>query len=223
MTFQPNLFDLDIVTPEAQISSEPAHKDLKRKYISMNRHQMEFKMESLDSILPQNHEARTIWKFVEQLDLAEAEKKISTLQGYAGRPAYQPKLLIALWIYAITQGIISARKISEFCKDHRGFIWLAGGNPVGHHVLSNFMSSHSDLFEDLVIQSIALLANKGLVELKEISQDGVKIKASASKKNFRRKKTLKEMKKEVVERIKILKDQQQKGEFVRAEKKEKER
>ncbi len=254
MSFQPKLFELnDMVstpTPSGTIDSPeiPNATDnpettgtsttpdaskiphLKRKYIPFNRNQIEFKIESLDSSLPLDHDARTIWKFVNLLDLSKAEEAIASLKDYSGRPTIHPKIIISLWIYGISKGIVSGRKIAENCKDHRGFAWICGGISIGHHVLSNFRSKHCELFEDLVVQTISILVSEELIELKEVAQDGVKINANASKESFRRKPTLKKKKAaimknkaEIIKYIQELEDQQKKGLLLKEEKRKKKR
>lgn len=224
MSFQADLFESEeLQESNRERKSEPNARHLQRKFIPIVRDQVKFKVESLDDSLPLNHEARVIWKFVEKLDLKHAEESISSLESHVGRPAVHPRILIALWIYGISCGIVSARKIAKNCLDHRGFAWICGGASVGHHILSGFRSKHCELFEELVIQSISLLVLHELVDLKEIAQDGVKIRANVSKQSLHRKKTIKEMHKEVVNHIKLLDEQQKNGSLDVAERKRKNR
>ncbi|MCB0392816.1 MAG: transposase [Bdellovibrionales bacterium] len=223
MSNDPTLFDLETLRSKPQETPSLPHKELPRKYTPIIRNQLEFKIECLDTLIPHDHEVRTVWKFVEQLDLSGIGERNISLRDNPGRPALDPRVLISLWIYAISQGVISARQISKLCEDHRGFIWLAGGNTISHHTLSKFRSQNSDLFEDLVIQSIAMLVNKELINLEEVAQDGVKIKANASTATYHRKKTLVQMKQEVKKRIEVLEDLQKKGKLDTLEKRKKEK
>ena len=195
----------------------------KRKILSANKHQIKFTVDSLDSALPANHPARTVGKFVNLLDLEKMNKSIASFEGCSGRAAIDPKILIGLWIYGISEGIMSGRKIAELQKDHRGFAWICGGITVGHHVLSGFRSKHIELFEELVVNSIASLVSQGILDLKEVAQDGVKVHASASKDSFRRKKSLKEMVVSIRQHIQKLERQQLDGTLRREEKRIKDR
>jgi transposase len=203
--------------------SDPIDIGIARKYAPINRYQTNLLYSSLDCQLPANHQARVVWKFVENLDLTEFIEPISTIEWGSGRPAIHPKILIALWIYGISEGIVSSRKIAKYSKEHWGFAWICGNVSVGHHALSGFRAKYAHLFQELVVQSISLLVHNDLLELKQISQDGVKIQANASKASFHRKKTLKEMKAEVSKHIRTLEHQQKNGEMERAEREQKSR
>lgn len=67
----------------------------------------------LENLIPPNHLARLIWEVLERLDLSLFYAPIRVCEGEAGAPAVDPKLLIALWLYAISQGVTSAREIDE--------------------------------------------------------------------------------------------------------------
>ncbi|MFV2014531.1 MAG: transposase [Candidatus Heimdallarchaeota archaeon] len=222
MENQLNLFDLSKYKSKPKAKQKPS-LHLKRKFSPINRSQITFKIECLDSALPLNHDARTVWNFVEHLDLSKADIEIASLQDCSGRPAINPRVLIALWIYGISEGIVSARKIAKFTLDHRGFAWICGGTSVGHHLLSKFRSNSANLFEELVIQSVSFLVFNKLIELKEVSQDGVKIQSFASKDSFRRKKTLKDMKVEITQHVRKLEDQLKRGFIEKQERNNKKR
>lgn len=221
MSDQMNLFEMP--TCEIVKTEQHVHSDLQRKLSSPSRQQIEFTIQSLDDQIPLNHDVRTIWNFVEQLDLSLARDKIISLEGNIGRSAIDPKILISLWIYGISQGIVSARKIAQFCSEHKGFAWICGGVSVGHHILSRFRSENTELFHNLVVQSIAILLDKDLITLKNVSQDGVKIRACASKSSMRRKQTLKEKTSEIIKHINELERQKKQGVWEKEERKKKER
>lgn len=223
MENQLNLFDTSKLESKVSTKKNPTSSHLTRKLIPIERSQINFKLESLDSALPLNHDARTIWKFVELLDLSKADAEIESIESCSGRPAINPRVLIALWIYGISEGFISSRKIAKFCKDHKGFAWICGGASVGHHVLSKFRAKSSELFEQLVVQSVSFLVFNDLIEIKQVAQDGVKVQANCSKGSFRRKKTLKEMKVQMTKHVRDLEAQQKNGVFEKQEKIKKER
>ena len=80
-----------------------------------NRAQLEFRPVDLESLLPPDHRARIVWAFVEGLDLAAVYAKIRAVEGGAGRPAIDPRILMALWLYATVEGVGSARAIERLC------------------------------------------------------------------------------------------------------------
>lgn len=154
------------------------------------RNQYEFKPCTLDDLLPKEHLARDIWKYVERLDLSIILGKIQSVDGVAGRSATCPKILLSLWLFATIKRISSARMIEEYCHEHDAYKWICGGVNVGYHTISDFRSDYGDQLDDLLTQSVAILSNQGLISLEEVSQDGMRVRANAGGSSFRREVTL---------------------------------
>jgi len=154
------------------------------------RNQIEIITKSLDDLLPKDHIVRSIWKYVEGLDLSILLKEIKSVEGNAGRSATDPKILLALWLYATIKGIGSARLIEEYCNMHDAFKWICGGVKVNNHTISDFRSFQGDLLDNLLTQSVAILANNEIISLEAVSQDGMRVRACAGKSSFRREETL---------------------------------
>jgi transposase len=131
-----------------------------------------------------------IWTFVQPVDLSEFENRIKARGSKPGAPTILPRLMLALWIYATSQGIGSARLLARLCKSDIAYRWLCGGVSVNYHTLSAFRNDCADLFDRLLIEHLAALAQAGLVNLDTLAQDGVKIRASAGTSSFRRAETL---------------------------------
>ena len=93
-------------------------------------------MQELDATLPEDHQARAIWDFLERLDLSAFYASIRAVQGGPGRPASDPQVLLALWVYATVEGLGSAGKLERLCQEHDAFRWLCGGAPVDYHLLN---------------------------------------------------------------------------------------
>jgi len=168
------------------------------------RSQVEFINASLDDLVPEDHRVRDIWNYINQIDLSPFLHKIKSTSGTAGRPAIDPKILLALWVYAIIEGIGSARVIDRYCSDHLPFKWLCGGVSVNYHTISDFRKNNSKEFDELISGVIARLMQRNLVKLKRVSQDGMRVRASAGSSSFRRKKTLKELLIDAKEQVQIL-------------------
>lgn len=218
------LYLFELPDSQSQASSTvPPPKEFKRKIKTACRNQIEFKIESLDKSIPQNHQVRTIWSFINLLDFSAIYEKYSTLEGGAGRALVDPKILVSLWVYAICDKVISARKIAQYCLENKAYAWLCGGIGVSHHLLSGFRSDFSDLFDRFVVQSIEILYRKDLISIKEVAQDGVKKHASASSASMRRKKSLIRKAINVRKHIRILEKQLQNGSLEREEKQRKKR
>lgn len=157
------------------------------------RNQIEFVQSSIDDLVQDDHPVRSIWNYVNQIDLSSILIKIKSTKDTPGRPAIDPKVLLALWIYAIVEGIGSARLIDRYCSEHLAFRWLCGGVSVNYHSISDFRRLNANEFDDLISETIARLMKKGLVDLNQVSQDGMRVRASAGTSSFRRKASLKEL------------------------------
>src|SRR5512140_3556720 len=94
------------------------------------RNQVELRAVDIDSLIGEDHPARVIWTYVEGLDLSELEDRIKARGERPGHPAITPRLLLALWLVASSDGIGSARALDGLCKSHDVYRWLCGGVSV---------------------------------------------------------------------------------------------
>lgn len=155
-----------------------------------DRRQFTWRPASLESLIPEDHRVRAVWQFVESLDLSELYAKIRAVEGRPGRTPIDPRILVALWIYAIVEGVGSARALERLCEEHVAFQWIRGGVSVNHHTLSDFRVDHPEVIEGFLARSVAVLMDAGLVTLKRVAQDGVRVRASAGAASFRRRTSL---------------------------------
>jgi transposase len=144
----------------------------------------------LEDLLTPDHHARTVWQFVLGLDLSPLLNAIRAVEGGPGRPATDPRILVALWLFATVEGVGSARALDWLCTHHHGFRWLCGGVSVNYHTLSDFRVGHPALLDDMLTHSIAVLMEQDLVDLNRVAQDGMRVRASAGAASFRRRPTL---------------------------------
>ena len=154
------------------------------------RDQIELRAVDIESLIGEGHPARVIWSYVEGLDLRELEDRIKARGERPGHPATSPRLLLALWLYATSEGVGSARALERLCNSHDVYRWLCGGVSVNYHTLADFRVSCADLLDRLLIEHVAALAEAGLVDLDTLAQDGVRVRASAGAASFRRAATL---------------------------------
>ena len=162
----------------------------KARLLEPQRDQLELRSMDIDSLIGEDHAARLIWAYVEQLDLAVLEDAIKSREGRAGHPAITPRLLLALWLYATSEGVGSARALERLCERDDVYRWLCGGVSVNYHTLADFRVGHADLLDQLLVKHLAALAAAKLVDLDALAQDGVRIRASAGAASFRRGATL---------------------------------
>lgn len=139
--------------------------------------------------------ARLVWKYVEKLDLSKILLKIGSTEGSVGRPATDPHILLALWLYATIEGIGQGRVIERYCSEHNAFKWICGGVNVNYHTINEFRVDNEECLNELIMQSVAMLMAQNLINLEEISQDGIKVRAHAGASSFRRKDKLKNFQK----------------------------
>jgi transposase len=157
------------------------------------RQQIEMRWNCLDEVVGSDHPVRIVAQVVARLDLSGFYAAIKAIEGGVGRDATDPALLVSLWLYACVRGIGSARELARRCLESDPFRWLCGGVGVNHHLLSDFRVRHADALDELFTQVLALLVERGLVKVKRISQDGVRVRASAGSGSFRREQRLKDL------------------------------
>jgi len=102
------------------------------------RDQIELRAVDIESLIGGDHPARVIWSYVEDLDLHELEDRIKARGDRPGHPATSPRLLLALWLYATSDGVGSARALERLCESHDVYRWLCGGVSVNYHTLADF-------------------------------------------------------------------------------------
>lgn len=170
-----------------------------------HRSQIEMQLFSLEQMLPSDHRARTVWAFVQSLDLEPLYEKIEVTASSAGRSATAPEILVALWLQATLDGIGSARELDRRCKTDIPYLWLLGTVTVNYHTLSDFRVDHGEFLEQLLVDTVASLIDRGLVPLETIAQDGMRVRASAGSSSFRRKPSLKKLQKKAQDHIDRLK------------------
>jgi transposase len=174
------------------------------RVLRANRAQLELRPTDLESLLPEDHRARAIWEFVEGLDLSALYAEIRSVEGHAGRPAIDPAILLSLWIYATSEGVGSARALARLCERHDAYRWICGGLEVSAHTLSDFRVAHGETLDALLSQSVGRLMAEGLVELRRVAQDGMRVRASAGAASFRRRKTLRACLREARRQVELL-------------------
>jgi len=177
------------------------------RVLEANRSQLSWDLVDLEALLPAEHRARLVWGFVETLDLMAFYEAIRSREGEAGRPAADPKVLLALWLYATLEGVGSARELDRLVSWDIAYRWLAGGVPVNYHGLSDFRVGWSGELDRLLTESVTALVSEGLIELDEIAVDGTKVRSPASARSFTRGGRLERIERQAAERVARLKEE----------------
>lgn len=138
----------------------------------------QFMMCSWDSLVDPESIARLIDAFVKSLDLSKYEIKEASSEG---RPAYDPKGLLKLYIYGSRKGIRSSRKLAESCKTNLEVKWLIGGVEPDFRTISDFRKNNIDCIKSIFHEFNRRIS--GAVEWGFASIDGSKFTANNSKDN----------------------------------------
>jgi transposase len=177
------------------------------RYVEANRSQLNWDLVDLDSLLAVDHRARLVWQFAEDLDLTAFYAAIRSREGTAGRPPADPRVLLALWLYATLEGVGSARELARLVERNIAYRWLAGGVSVNYHGLSDFRLDWAGELDALLTQSVTSLVAAGLVSLDEVAVDGTKIRSPASSRSFTKGGRLERIEHEARERIARLREE----------------
>jgi len=169
------------------------------------RTQMEYRLACLDDMLPDDHRARLVWQYVEKLDITALLRKAGSFVGGKGAPTTDPRILLTLWLFAILDGVGSAREIDRLCERDLAYQWICGGVTVNYHTLSTFRNGAGPFLDDLLTKSVAALVAAGIVDISCIAVDSLRVRANAGQSSFRRKETLLELQRLAREKIEHLK------------------
>ena len=137
----------------------------------VNRKQMSWRAVDVEHLIGEDHPARPIWALVGRLDLRAFYGAIESSVEEGGRPAFDPQLLISLWVYAYSQGIGSAREVARRCEYDPSFQWLTGLAEVNHHTLADYRVEKQKELDELFTQVLAALSKEGLITLEQVMQD----------------------------------------------------
>ena len=132
---------------------------------------------SLRECLPPDHLAHFVVDVIAQLDLS----CIYVQYGARGGKAYAPEILLGLLFYGYATGVFSSRKIEKATYESIPFRYIAGNLHLDHDTIANFRKTFLPEIQELFVQVLLLAHTAGVLKLGNISLDGSKIHADASK------------------------------------------
>jgi len=132
---------------------------------------------SLGDVLPPEHLARFSVDVISQLDLSPIYQQYSE----EGAPPYAPELLLGLIVYGYATGVFSSRKIERATHESIPFRFIAGNMHPDHDTVANFRKQFLSEIQELFVQVLLVAQEMGYLSLGNISLDGSKIHADASK------------------------------------------
>jgi transposase len=147
------------------------------KFLPINRDQNFLLPPSVQDWLSPKHEARFIVDIINELDLTEFQNQYSPL----GRKAYPIEIMLGIIFYGYITGIFSSRKLEKATYDSLAFRFIASNMHPDHDSIADFRKFFCNKFENIFLQILKIASELNVLKLGNVSLDGTKIKANASK------------------------------------------
>jgi len=163
----------------------------------------------LEDLIGAEHPARIMWEEVEQLDLSAFYAHLKVVEGGPGQAATDPQILVALWLYASSEGVGKGRELNRLCVESLPYIWICGGVRVNYHTLCDFRVDYQEALDEMMTQILVKLNGSGLINWESQAQDGMRVRASAGAASFRREETLEKGLVEAQSRLGALAEQEE--------------
>jgi transposase len=144
----------------------------------INREQIYLMPPSLQEWLPEKDMAWFIIDVVNEMDKTAYYRKYRS--DGRGQEAYDPAMMVALLLYAYSNGIRSARAIERLCERDIGFKIIAAEEKPDHTTIARFRQENGKAIEELFTEALKLCAKAGLVKVGMVALDGTKMKAAAA-------------------------------------------
>ena len=148
-----------------------------RKFKTVDYEAMLKQTVSIEECLPSNHLARFVVKVISQLDLSGIYREY----GAKGGIAIAPEILLGLLFYGYATGVFSSREIERATYESIPFRFLAGNLHPDHDTIAHFRSRFLEAIQELFVQVLVLAVEAGVLQVADISLDGTKMHADASK------------------------------------------
>jgi transposase len=146
-----------------------------------NRQQAWLLPPTLSELIPNDHPARFVAAFVDELNHSAWRELGVDPEGEAlGAPAYDHRALLSVWLYGFMTGIRSCRKLEAACRDQVPYLWLTGWQHPDHNTLWRFYQFHRQVMRKLLKHTVATAVEMGLVDLAVQALDGTRIAANAA-------------------------------------------
>jgi transposase len=142
----------------------------------------------LEELIPADHVARVVNRVVDLLDIRE----LTSQEKIEGRPAYHPRMMLKILIYAYSQKTPSSRAIARKCSEDVVFMWLSGMQKPDFRTISDFRKNNIKALKKLFKQVVQICYKLGMVSLGLVAIDGTKVKAATSDYGAKTKDALKE-------------------------------
>lgn len=136
---------------------------------------------SYDDLIPEQHPVRVVNEIIERIEIKELEQ---SYKG-GGTSSYHPRMLLKVLVYGYLRNIYSSRKIEQALSENIHFMWLSGGTKPDHNTINDFRGKRlKEHLQKIFSQVVMLLAEEGVLSIKEITLDGTKLEANANRYTF---------------------------------------
>lgn len=158
-----------------------AKRILSVAFKAYRQHQSMLLPPSLDELIAADHPVRVVNQVMDKIDIDPLLKKYKG--GGAG--SFHPRMLLKVLIYSYINNIYSSRKIEAALKENIHYMWLSGMSTPDHNTINRFRSERlKEVLRKIFTQVVLLLAQEGLLNIKELYTDGTKIEANANRYTF---------------------------------------
>jgi transposase len=173
-------------------------KTLKVVFKSNHQHQGMLLPPDLNDLIQANHPVRVVNDVLEKIDISKL------LQQYkpGGTSSYHPRMLLKVLVYAYINNVYSSRRIEEAVSQNICYMWLSGMSKPDHNTINRFRGQRlQQSLQPIFTQVVLLLAEAGLLSIKDLYTDGTKIEANANRYTFVWGKAMKTSKERIREQL----------------------
>ena len=129
--------------------------------------------------LPEDDLVFFLLDLIPQLDLSPFHQHYA--REMRGQPPFDVTMMVVLLVYAYCVGVCSSRKIAAACERNLAFRAIVGNDPPDFRTISDFRKIHLAAFRPLFVEVLRLAGELGMVKLGNVSTDGTKMGANASR------------------------------------------
>jgi len=134
---------------------------------------------SPETVLPEHDLVFFLLETIPGLDLSAFYEYYS--KDARGQPPFAVPMMVTLLVYAYSVGVSSSRKIAAACERNLAFMAIVGDERPDFRTISEFRKHHRAAMQPLFIQVLRLAGEAGMVKLGNLSTDGTKLEANASR------------------------------------------
>ena len=153
--------------------------DRRKNYRAWDAEQGSREAVSPRDALPEDDLVFFLLDLIPQLDLTPFHDHYA--RELRGQPPFDVTMMVTLLVYAYSVGVCSSRKIAAACERNLAFRAIVGDEPPDFRTISNFRKIHTAAFGPLFLEVLRLAGEMGMVKLGNLSTDGTKMRANASR------------------------------------------